>query len=159
MIHSIHAGGFREQPFVVIGRNSSVNDFSTVRFPDALRNCALCHTDANGKGTFELPLRAAVLGTTVKTQSAYLATPRTIDVDPSNDTKISPTAAVCSSCHDKAEVKMHMSRRGGASFATTQAAIGVTVREQCASCHGPGKDKDVRRVHEVGRGDDSHDDD
>lgn len=159
MIHSIHAGGKRTQPFVVIGRNSSVNDYSTVRFPKELRNCALCHVDANGKGTFELPLHAGVLGTTVKTQSGYLATPRTIDVAPSNDTKVSPTAAVCSSCHDKDEVKRHMTSRGGASFATTQAAIGVTVRERCASCHGPGKDKDVRKVHEVGRSDDSHDDD
>jgi len=158
MIHSVHAGGFRKQPFVVIGRNSSVNDFSTVRFPRELRDCTLCHTDANGRGTFELPLRAAVLGTTVKTQSGYLATPRTIDVDPANDTRISPTAAVCSSCHDESEAKTHMSRRG-ASFATTQAAIGVTVREQCTSCHGPGRNKDVRKVHEIGRGDDSHDDD
>lgn len=161
MVHSIHAGGFREQPFVVIGRNSSVNDFSDVRFPKELRNCTLCHIDSGGKGTFELPLRAGVLGTTIKTQSGYLATPRTIDVDPANDTKISPTAAVCSSCHDKSEVRSHMVRTGGASFATTQKALDDRlVVERCANCHGPGKDKDVRRAHEIrggtgggGRGD------
>jgi cytochrome c553 len=59
------------------------------------------------------------------------------------------TAAVCSSCHDKAEVRSHMVRRGGASFATTQAAIGTKVVERCANCHGPGKSKDVRRVHQL----------
>ena len=32
MIHSIHAGGFRETPFVVIGFNGSVNE-----------RCATCH--------------------------------------------------------------------------------------------------------------------
>ena len=164
MVHSIHAGGFRKQPLVIIGRNSSVNDFSDVRFPRTLRDCTNCHIDANGKGTFELPLRAGVLGTTIATKSTYLTVPRSIDADPTNDTKISPIAAVCSSCHDKAEVKSHMVKTGGASFATTQAAIGTTVRERCANCHGPGKEEDVRRVHEIrgtgaGGGSEHHDDD
>ena len=152
MVHSIHAGGFRETPFVVIGRSSSVNEFSDVRFPSELRNCSNCHIDVNGKGTFELPLATSVLGTTVKTNSTYLVAlgaTRTISVNPADDVKISPIAAVCSSCHDKAEVRSHMVRRGGASFATTQAAIGRTVVERCANCHGPGKTMDVRRVHQV----------
>jgi OmcA/MtrC family decaheme c-type cytochrome len=152
MVHSIHAGGFRETPFVVIGRSSSVNDFSDVRFPSELRNCSNCHVDVNGKGTFELPLATSVLGTTVRTNSAYLVAPggtRTISVNPADDVKISPTAAVCSSCHDKAEVRLHMVSRGGASFATNQAAIGTTVVERCANCHGPGKSMDVRRVHQL----------
>jgi OmcA/MtrC family decaheme c-type cytochrome len=156
MVHSIHAGGFRNTPFVVIGFNSSVNDFSGVRFPAELRkSCLKCHVDINGKGTFELPLNASVLGTTIKTQSTYqVATGalRTIDVDPANDLKISPTAAVCSSCHDNSEVRSHMIRTGGASFATTQAQIGKTVVERCANCHGPGKKMDVRKAHEIGGG-------
>ncbi len=170
MVHSIHAGGFRESPYVVVGFNSSVNDFSDVRFPRALRDCTSCHIDAGGKGTFELPLGSTVLGTTVKTNSVYqvpLSTPvapsyRSINVNPFDDVKISPIAAVCSSCHDKREVKSHMIRTGGASFATTQAAIGKTVTERCANCHGPGREKDVRKAHEIrgdsGDGDHRHDD-
>jgi OmcA/MtrC family decaheme c-type cytochrome len=153
MVHSIHAGGFRETPFVVIGRSSSVHDYSHVRFPSELRNCSSCHVDVNGKGTYELPLAKSVLGTTVKTNSTYLVAngaTRTISVNPADDVKISPTAAVCSSCHDKAEDRSHMVRKGGASFATTQAAIGTKVVERCANCHGPGKSKDVRRMHQVG---------
>jgi hypothetical protein len=46
-----------------------------------------------------------------------------------------------------------MVKTGGASFATTQANIGVTIKERCASCHGPGKDKDVRKAHEIGGSD------
>jgi OmcA/MtrC family decaheme c-type cytochrome len=154
MVHSIHAGGFRKTPFVVIGRNSSVNDFSDVRFPAELRkSCLKCHVvDASGKGSFELPLKSTVLGTTVKTQSTYqvaAGATRTIDVNPANDLKITPTAATCSACHDGAEVRSHMIRTGGASFGTTQDRIGTTVKERCASCHGPGKDKDVRKVHEL----------
>jgi OmcA/MtrC family decaheme c-type cytochrome len=152
MVHSIHAGEFREKPFVVIGFRSSVNDFSHVKFPGELRDCLKCHVEVNGKGTFELPLAKSVLGTTVNTRSTYRVTPpalRTISVNPTDDVKISPTAAVCSSCHDKAEVRTHMIRTGGASFSTKQSAIGTTVIERCANCHGPGKDKDVRRAHEV----------
>jgi len=153
MVHSIHAGGFRKTPYVVIGRNSSVNDYSEVRFPAELRkSCLKCHVEVNGKGSFELPLKTTVLGTTIKTQSTYavaLGAWRTIDVDPRNDLKITPTAATCSACHDNSEVRSHMIKTGGASFGTTQDKIGTTVKERCASCHGPGKDKDVRKVHEL----------
>jgi len=153
MIHSIHSAGFREQPFIVIGFGASINDFSDIRFPATLSNCLNCHVQLpGGKGTFELPLASSVLGTTVKTGSTY-AVPagglRTISVDPADDLKITPTAATCSGCHDKAEVRSHMIKTGGASFSTLQQNIGVTVKERCASCHGPGKEKDVSRVHEI----------
>ncbi len=152
MIHAIHAGEFREKPLVIVGFRSSVNDFSHVKFPAELRNCMTCHIEVNGKGTFELPLAKSVLGTTVNTRSTYRVTPpalRTISVNPTDDVKISPTAAVCASCHDKAEVRTHMIRKGGASFSTTQSAIGTKVIERCAKCHGPGKDEDVREAHEI----------
>jgi OmcA/MtrC family decaheme c-type cytochrome len=154
MIHSIHAGEFRKSPYVVIGFNTSVNDFSSVRFPRSLRNCLNCHVvDKTGRGSYELPLSSSVLGTTTTTGSVYAVLPgaeRTIDVDPFNDLRITPTAATCSGCHDSAEVRSHMTRTGRASFAAHQGDIGVTVKERCADCHGRGKKEDVRRVHEVG---------
>jgi OmcA/MtrC family decaheme c-type cytochrome len=152
MVHSIHAGGFRSTAFTVIGFNSSINDFGSVRFPSSLKNCLNCHVETNGKGSFELPLQASVLGSTISTGSSYavaIGALRSIDVNPNNDLKISPTAATCSGCHDNAEVQSHMVRTGKASFSTTQAAIGVTVKERCATCHGPGKEEDVRKAHEL----------
>lgn len=159
MVHAIHAGGFRKTPFVVIGRNSSVNDYSGVRFPAELQSsCLRCHVvDARGRGSFELPLRSTVLGTTVKSQSVYqvpAGEPRAIDVNPANDLKITPTAATCSACHDDREARSHMINTGGASFGTTQDKIGTTVNERCASCHGRGRGKDVRKVHELDGSDD-----
>jgi len=161
MIHAIHAGDFRQTPWVIIGRNTSINDYSSVSFPAKLRNCLNCHIDVNGKGTFELPLQSTVLGTTVNTDSVYAVAPgsnRTIDVNPFNDLKITPIAAACSGCHDKSEVRSHMIRTGGASFSTLQQNIGLTVNERCASCHGPGKTEDVRKAHEIGRSSSSDDD-
>lgn len=148
MIHSIHAGEFRENPFRVTGFQGTVVDFSEVRFPAHLRDCALCHVDTGTRGTYELPLEKTVLGSTVNTRS----TPGSlIDVNPANDLRISPQAAVCSSCHDRREAIEHMVRKGGR-FSVTQADItSGKVKETCVNCHGRGREKDVRRVHEAGR--------
>jgi OmcA/MtrC family decaheme c-type cytochrome len=146
LIHGIHAGGFRRSPLVVIGFKGSVNDFSTVRFPASLESsCTRCHIDANGKGTFELPV-ASTLGSTVASGSV-LSLPGSVDTSPASDLRISPTAAACSACHDSAEVKRHMIAQG-ASFGATQAVLAG--KERCVNCHGPGKEKSVRRAHEIG---------
>jgi len=145
MVHAIHAGGMRHTPFVVIGFQGSVNDFSGVRFPGNLKKCETCHLP----GRYGLPLKRGAQATTVSTGSVYGPT-RTIDGDPGNDLNITPIAAVCSSCHDDSETISHMVRTGGASFSARQADIDAgRVRERCVSCHGKGKDKDVFRVHEA----------
>ena len=154
MIHAIHAGaaeehGFRENGIVVYGFGGSVNDFSEVRMPaglDNLKNCSGCHTGT----TFAVPLNANALPTTILTGAR--------EADPDDDTNITPTAAVCSSCHDDIDSKTHMSEQGGQfdykAFAPAQtgsggdqAALcgpgpvssqpaGHTTRTDCCSCHG-----------------------
>jgi OmcA/MtrC family decaheme c-type cytochrome len=153
MVHGIHAGGMRRNPLVIVGRGGTLVDFSGVRFPAELSNCLLCHVERNGRGTFELPLAPTVLGSTIDTRSRFNTPGLTdgyIDINPWNDLKITPTAAVCSACHDDPETRQHMVSRG-ASFGITQLDIWAgAVVEQCATCHGPGREKDVRRVHEIG---------
>jgi len=153
LVHGIHASttGFREEPLVVIAFSHTVFNASTlVKFPGELRNCVTCHIDNRIKGTFELPLSPDVLGSTFDTKSISASGAVTIDTDPINDVKVSPTAAVCSSCHDGGEEIDHMVHTGGASFGTTQAELdNRVVVERCVTCHGPGKKMSVRRVHEI----------
>lgn len=148
MVHAIHAAKRRHDPLVIIGFRGSTNDFSDVRFPSKLSNCVLCHVDNGRKGTFELPLAASVQGTTLHTQSVPGGF---VDVDPANDTKMSPTVSVCSACHDSDEALSHMmSRRTGGSFSASPADLANgRVVERCVNCHGTGKDKDLRHVHEI----------
>jgi len=60
MVHSIHAGGFRETPFVVIGRGSSINDYSDVRSVDAAQLPQLPRRERR-KGELRTALNASVL--------------------------------------------------------------------------------------------------
>jgi OmcA/MtrC family decaheme c-type cytochrome len=151
LVHGIHASsvGFRDNPLVVIGFNHSVFDASTlVRYPGDLRNCVTCHIDNGQAGTFEIPLATTVLGSSFDTRSFKADGTVAIDTNPSNDVKISPIAAVCSSCHDERETISHMIQTGGASFSTDLASLqNRSVRERCVRCHGPNREKSVRRVH------------
>jgi cytochrome c len=69
-------------------------------------------------------------------------------VDPASyadDLMISPTASVCSACHDSSVAKIHM-EQNGADFAATESSINT---EACAICHGPGRVADLAVVHEL----------
>ena len=146
LIHGIHAGGMRRNPLIIIGRNGSVNDYSHVRFPASLKNCLNCHIDGNPRGTFELPL-ATTLGSTITTLSVlYDPLPGQIDIDPSDNLRISPIAATCSGCHDDSKTRAHMVQMG-ASFGVVQSVLAG--KEQCVNCHGPGRHRDVRKEHDL----------
>lgn len=134
LIHGIHAAGFREQGLVVWGFGPTEQDFGEVRFPGILSNCATCHKP----NTFALPLAPTVLASTIDTGA--------IRTDPADDTNITPTAAVCSSCHDGALALTHM-EQNGASF--VMSGDPGSYNETCAVCHGPGRLADVAEVHDV----------
>jgi len=157
MIHGIHSAGFREKGLVVYGYHNSVNDFSTVGFPGIINDCLTCHVTPTGSnagsyelsGNWEVPTASGVLGSTVSTVPDTSGSYTSELADQADDLNITPTAAVCSSCHDGVVAKSHMILNG-AIFDATQAAIDASgTLEACAICHGPGRIADVKSVHDV----------
>lgn len=149
MIHGIHAGqsdkgGMRTKGLVVYGFGGSVNDFSDVVFPGKLNDCSNCHTGASYQitGIWTAPTANGILGSTINSGAST--------TDPADNLRISPTAAVCSSCHDNAVARLHMQDPGsGGSFSSTQAALNASAGEGCYICHGAGRVFDVKTVHGV----------
>lgn len=152
LIHSIHSAGFRASSFTVYGFGGSVNNFDDVRFPGILSNCTQCHAP----GTYRVPLQLGLLGTTVDTHATQVATesggkaimPVMALANGSLFSRISPTTAVCSTCHDGIYSKAHMAQSGG-SFYSLQVDIDSTygTTEACPVCHKPGALADIDLVH------------
>jgi len=121
-----------------------VNDFSGVVFPGKLNDCSNCHAGTSYQltGIWGSPTANGILGNTISTGAST--------TDSSDNLRITPTAAVCSSCHDSALVKLHIQDAGsGGIFSATQAAITAAASEACSLCHGPGRVFDVQVVHGV----------
>lgn len=174
MIHAIHAAsiqnfdgtiahGFREQGVVVYGYGGGVHDFSDVRFPGVLSKCETCHLpdtyklmdrSAAGGANWEFPAQNGIQGSTISSIPNAIDAPSVVTglADRTDDLKISPTAAVCSACHDGLLAEVHMTLNG-ALFGATQAAIESNY-ETCAVCHGPGKIASVEYVHSQQFGED-----
>jgi OmcA/MtrC family decaheme c-type cytochrome len=149
MIHAIHAGesgkgGMRTTGITVYGYGGRAIDFSKVVFPGKLNNCTTCHAGTSYQltGTWGAPTANGILGNTISTAAD--------PADPTDNLRISPTAAVCTSCHDSALAKHHIEDAGsGGIFSKTQAIIADAAPEACSFCHGPGRVFDVKTVHGV----------
>ena len=149
MVHAIHAGeagkgGFRTKGITVYGFGGSVNDFSDVVYPGKLADCASCHVSNSYQidGAWLTPTLSGILGTTVDSAAS--------PTDAADNLRISPTAAVCASCHDGPVARLHMQDvSSGGNFSATQATLNGSVVEGCSLCHGAGRIFDVKTVHGV----------
>jgi len=117
-----------------------------VVFPGRLSNCSVCHAGDSYQltGTWAAPTANGILGSTISTGASA--------TDPTDNLRITPISAVCSSCHDSTTAQAHMqSPQGlpGGNFSATQATINGLTAEACSFCHGPGKVVDVKAVHNV----------
>jgi OmcA/MtrC family decaheme c-type cytochrome len=129
LIHAIHAGTY---------------DFGgltfDVAYPGKLNNCEGCHLP----DTY-YPVDPTKVFATSITRGADRTTP-------ADDIAYTPNAAVCGSCHNSTAARSHIEQNGG-SFSATKNADGTSNEaplENCAFCHGEGRDADVKAVHGVG---------
>jgi OmcA/MtrC family decaheme c-type cytochrome len=170
MIHAIHGSSIRQNQFVVWGYPGADQTIGTascpgpaytcqhnfgaeVQFPGILNDCNTCHTTRTVGRTaiptyqlqdiWEDPTANGILASTIDHGTSI--------PDPTDDMNITPTAAVCSSCHDDDLSKQHMTYTGGANFSSSQANIDSHTGsfETCSVCHGPGAIADVKVVHGV----------
>lgn len=121
MIHAIHRGEDLEQDFTVYGFGNIAHDFTEVRFPGDLSQCAICHkTGANG-----LPTPPEALPTTITENGGQPV--RTV----------LPQTAACTSCHDGFAPVLHA--------ALNSDLVGGA--ESCEVCHGTSSTFAVDLVH------------
>ena len=144
MVHAIHSSNI-----TVYGFGASANVFDDVKYPQELSNCVACHKP----GTYYPGGNGPLPGTTIQSVADYATlTVRTTGTD---NIRITPWAAVCSSCHvpdaerddpsSLNKARLHMVQNG-ANFALPS---GDPVMEVCSICHDPGKLADVQMVHGV----------
>jgi OmcA/MtrC family decaheme c-type cytochrome len=122
LIHRIHQGeesaaGGQMTPFVVYGFGGTANNFSEVRFPGDLRNCAKCHVN----DMESVPLPAGRVN--VQNPQAWY-------------NPMGPTAAACTGCHTHKSTAAH-----------TNLMTSPTLGESCEVCHGRNADLAVDKVH------------
>ena len=167
MIHAIHAGqqddpntseveghGVREQGIVVYGYGNNSHDYSHVRYPGILSDCTACHNSGTYEleGKWESPMQNGILATTVESSPDHSVLDKpSFDAqmaDQTDDLFTSPTAAVCSACHDSDVARAHMEFLGGAKFEVDLATVNTSF-ETCSVCHGPDKISDLNEAHGI----------
>ena len=144
MIHGIHAGqtgkgGFRTKGITIYGFGGSVNDFSGVVFPGKLNDCSTCHAGTSYQltGVWAAPTANGILGSTISTGAST--------TDPSDNLRITPIAAVCSSCHDSAVAKTHMQDAfNGGTSRLRRRPLTPPLRKLALSATDPARRIDVR---------------
>jgi hypothetical protein len=104
-------------PFIIYGFRGSVNDFSDVRFPGDLKDCAKCHVNDSQ----QLPVPATRIA--VNSPRAF--------INPAP-----PITAACTACHIELDASAHASTN-----------TSPTLGEACAVCHGPDAAFSVDAVH------------
>ena len=141
MAHKIHSArdGYALPGFGA-GAWSSWGD---LRYPAGIANCTQCHI---GDSYYPPAHNDAPRGTTVDSRAVVGIGAHAVN----SHWKTTAAMSACSSCHDSAQALAHMKRNGGGSGnGWNQPTIDASAYESCASCHGPGREADVKRVHDI----------
>ncbi len=169
-VHAIHAASKRSVPYNYQA-TSATDGFFDITFPGILNDCTTCHlpgtfdfsvtpqsaidnrlyrTTANGTYTASPALSPYVVAGT-NYGSGFSFSAGTGATTPAAATTLvsSPTAAVCSACHDTNDAVAHMRANGGSFYQGRTAALATT--ETCLVCHGSGRTADIAVEHAKNR--------
>ncbi len=122
MIHRIHTGEELQNDFTIYGFGSNPVHFNEVLFPGNRANCDTCHVN----NTEQLP--PPITADAVLLPRGFFS-------------PVGPGTAACLGCHDSRDAAAH------AFLMTANFPGSDQPAEACATCHGPGADWAVDRVH------------
>ncbi len=128
MIHKIHRGRnlpsvVAGNPYIIVGYQQSVHDYSEVGFPQDIRNCTTCHG---------APPVAGVPPTAMKADDYAKLAPN------ANNWKTAPSRAACGACHDQIDWATGKALFKGPAGTQRDHPGGPQANDQtCAICHIP----------------------
>jgi OmcA/MtrC family decaheme c-type cytochrome len=139
MIHEIHfarlRAGYAEQnnlvdagTLTIVGFQNGAINFEPFLFPQDVRNCTMCHADSKAACSASAPCG---VGQTCQNGACV------------NTSWLTPSAMVCTSCHDSSTTYAH-----AAIMTWTDPTTGQTT-ESCDVCHGAGGAFPVDQVHAI----------
>ncbi len=143
MVHAIHAGDERSDPFNFIrgapnsgSGGAGIYEFGEIAYPGKLADCQGCHKA--GIANFDIVTNPNAMWSAVKSNAEVGGAAATTTVlDPKLYTRVGPNTAACGSCHDSDEAKAHYNLN-------TSFGLGA---ESCNVCHGTGRSVDVAEAH------------
>lgn len=118
---------------------------TTVGQDSVSKGVTYTYTTQTDRSSFFSPYVDSTDGTSYGVGFSYNA--GTNVTTPAADTTlvISPITTACSSCHDSPSALAHMRQNGGKFYDQRDAA---SFGESCLTCHGPGKDVSIAKVHQ-----------
>jgi OmcA/MtrC family decaheme c-type cytochrome len=147
MVHGIHAGEERSDPFnfirgapnpippaTTVSGGNGIYEFGEVVYPGKLADCEGCHKA--GTANYDVVTNANAMWSVQKSNAETLGQVVPV-LDPKLYSRLAPNTAACGSCHDSDEAKAHFNLN-------TSFGLGS---ESCSVCHGPGRSEDVAVAH------------
>jgi OmcA/MtrC family decaheme c-type cytochrome len=161
--------------FAEIGYPGILNDCETCHLPGTYDFTATANANAAGQGADQLDKRqyrtvgtgtyaavtpslspfvqppyASVLGTAYGSGFSFNQFTGAATQAAATTLVMSPTVAVCSSCHNTADAISHFKINGAAYYQPRSTAIAGT-NETCLICHGAGRTADIKVMHSKNR--------
>jgi OmcA/MtrC family decaheme c-type cytochrome len=147
MIHMMHAE--QEENYPVWPKTLLTTGNMAGKYA-GLKNCDVCHVNGSYKQNQSVLATSVTFAVDLSKDATSGNGATVTDTNAADNTVITPKASACSSCHDSAAARTHMSVTGGAAFGTvTQGEFltGTKVLETCDGCHLPGAMLPVDMVH------------